>query len=107
MVPRYTHVALVSPRTYLRTTPKGFPGPSHEKTRRQFQLPVPWLQNHPTFVPVVSGHVNATPHDSGRMAENTLRARSFSPPASNESKLIVLFSIGSDRNTRQISLSKD
>src|SRR4030088_892166 len=31
----------------------------------------------------------------------------FAPPGSSDSKLIVLFSIGSGRNTRQISLSKD
>src|SRR5204862_8047486 len=42
-------VALDLSRTYRHTTPTGFRDPSPERTRRRFQLLVPWLQHDVTL----------------------------------------------------------
>src|SRR5205809_7027401 len=73
-------------QTYRHTTPTGFRDPSHERTRRRFQLPVPWLQHDLTLWSVIGSHENAAPR-------RVLDAQKHVPPPSavTESTLILRF----------------
>jgi hypothetical protein len=57
-----------------------------------------------TLHPKGTANVNTTPRWVWGTTDYDAR---FAPPGSSESKLIVLFSVGSGRKTSQISLSKD
>src|SRR5437762_5392646 len=102
-------VALDLSRTYRHTTPTGFRDPSPERTRRRFQLLVPWLQHDVTLWSSnrysCKYRAAASPGRAERVPSPS--AISYQPSAISESKLILRFSVGSDRNSRKISSSKD